>query len=378
LDAGDSVSAYLRVDGEVPADAAMVTSEEDGFVLDGAATTRYFEDAEAHLVEWVVDDVTHANGMFSYAENCADAPASVEGAVTFSDAVCTAEGDATATATVRFGADAPSDATAELAAVNGDTNETYSADIDENRRAVIEFTIPREGQTVVTVVERHSADLVKPVGERTYEFAVDCVEATPTPTPTPTETPTPTPTPTAEPTPTPTVEPTPAPTEVPVPSESPKPSAPPVPAPSTDPVPVEEPPAPAPAPVVPAVNLSSTSVPAGGSVTINASGFAPNESLEIWLHSDPWKLTNVTADANGVLSLPVGIAGGTDIGDHQIEVRGASSGSVFVDVAVTDDLAITGIDSAFASGVATSGLVMVLGGVTVVLLARRARIQSEA
>ncbi|MGM7698603.1 hypothetical protein [Microbacterium sp. A84] len=113
-------------------------------------------------------------------------------------------------------------------------------------------------------------------------------------------------------------------------------------------------------------------------MTVNASGFTPGEPLEIWLHSTPWKLTNAIADANGVLSLSVGIAGGTQIGEHQIEVRGATSGSVFVDITVTDDLAITGIDSAFASGVATTGLVLVLGGLTVVLLARRAQFEARA
>ncbi|MGM7671432.1 hypothetical protein [Microbacterium sp. A93] len=371
LGADESVTAYLRVDGEAPANVETITADENGLLVNRAGTTPVIEDAETHLVEWVVNDVVHSNGQFSYAENCADASAPVAGAVTFSDAVCPAEGDATATATVRFSADAPSDATAELTVINGDTQGTYSADIDENRQAVIEFAIPREGKTVVTVVERHSADLVKPVGEKTYEFAVDCAEVTPTPTPTPTEKPTPTPTPTVEPTPTPipTVEPT----EAPAPAE---PSEAPAPAPSPAPAPVVEPPAPA--PVVPAASLSSTSVPAGGSVTVNASGFAPNESLEIWLHSDPWKLTNATADATGALSLPVGIAGGTEIGDHEIEVRGATSGSVFVDITVTDDLAITGIDSAFASGVATSGLVLVLGGLAVVLLARRAQFEARA
>lgn len=366
LDAGDSVTYFLQVDGVAPENVETATADVDDSVVDADTSTDSFTDADTHLVEWIVNGAVHASGEFSSAAPCDDAPASVEDAVTFSPAVCTAEGDATATATVHFSDDAPEGSSAEATVVTGETSESYSADMDEERQAVIEFPIAREGTTVVTVVERHSAELTKPVGEKTYEFAVDCAEATPTPTPTPTPTETPTPT----------VEPTPAPTEEPVPSESPEPSAPPVPAPSTDPVPVEEPPAPAPVP--PAANVSSISVPAGGSVTVNASGFAPDESLEIWLHSDPWKLTNATADANGALSLPVTLAGGTEIGDHQIEVRGASSGSVFVDITVTDDLAITGIDTAFASGVATTGLVLVLGGLAVVLLARRARIEARA
>ncbi|MGY1553100.1 hypothetical protein ACW5CM_15070 [Microbacterium sp. A588] len=200
---------------------------------------------------------------------------------------------------------------------------------------------------------------------------------TPTPTPTPSESPEPTPTPTPEPTdspePTPTDSPTPEPTTAPAPTDEPAPPVDPQPVPEETPVP-----APAPAPAPPTASLSSASVPAGGDVTVTANGFAPGEQLQLWLHSDPWKMTDATADASGAHSLSVRIAGGTEIGKHQIEVRGATSGSVFVNVRVTDDLAITGIDSAFASGVATTGLVLVIGGLTVVLLARRARVQSEA
>lgn len=371
MDAGDSVTSYLSVDGNVPKNVEPVTSDEDGFSLVVEETSPLFTDGETHLVEWVVDGKVLRSGEFSFEADCGEASDPAIDAVTFTDLVCPADGDATGSAIVRFGTEAPDGATAELTVTNGDTRGTYSADMDENRQAVIDFTIPRQGTTVVTVVARYSEELTKPVGEKTYEFAVDCVTPTPTPTPAPSEEPTPTPTPTEEPTPAPapTEKPTPVPSETPAPSESPKPSAPPTSAPT------KAPPAPAPEPVA---SVSSTSVPAGGSVTVNASGFAPNESLELWLHSDPWKLTSTTANADGDLSLSVGIAGGTDLGDHQIEVRGATSGSVFVDITVTDDLAITGIDSAFASGVATTGLVLALGGVAIVLLARRARLEARA
>lgn len=362
LDAGDSATSYLRVDGVAVGEPDDLISEIDDFLIDVETPTIAFADGETHLVEWIVDGVVVTAGEFSAADSCADgggpAPGPAEEGVVFSDAVCTAEGAATATATVRFGADAPEDATAEVTIINADTHETLLAEMDAERQAVVEFTIPAEGPTVVSVVERHG-ELTKTLGERTYDFAVDCAVATPTPTPTPTGEPTPTP----------------QPTETPEPAESPAPTETPEPVETQEPAQAPEPTEESAAPVV---TVSSTSVPAGGSVTVKASGFSAGEKLELWLHSVPWKLTDATADANGAISLPVGIAGGTDLGEHQIEVRGATSGSAFVDIVVTDDLAITGIDTAFASGAATTGIVLVLGGLSVFLLGRHARKAAEA
>jgi hypothetical protein len=224
--------------------------------------------------------------------------------------------------------------------------------MDSERGAVVDFPLGAETPTVVTVVARLSDDVVTPLGERVYEALVDCVEPTPAPVPTPTETPSSTPT---------------AP-----PSQNGGDTAPistPASSGVTTPVEQVEPPK-----LKPTVTLSSTAASAGGNVTVKARGFAPGEEVEIWLHSDPWKLADAVADANGTLTLRVGIAGGTDLGAHRIEVRGASSGSAYVKMFVNDDLAITGIDSAFASGVATTGVVLVLGGAAVFLLARRARL----
>ncbi|MGY1553102.1 hypothetical protein ACW5CM_15080 [Microbacterium sp. A588] len=212
-----------------------------------------------------------------------------------------------------------------------------------------------------------------------------CDEATPSRNLVSTGFPTSTSTPSGEPTESPFTNP--APTDSPEPTSSPaelpEPSVTPMRAPtgvsepydrpglSEDPIPFETPVA-----IPLRVSLSSASVPAAGNITVNASGFAPGEQLEVWLHSDPWRLTTATADSNGAVSMSVGIAGGTESGEHQIEVRGAKSGYVFVDVEVAGDLAITGIGSAFASGVATTGLVIVLGSVAAVLLARRAHIRA--
>lgn len=274
--------------------------------------------------------------------------------------------------------------------VDADSSDTFTA-LEDGSVFEVSATTPLFEDADPHAVEWIVNDKVFALGEFSYLTACEAAVPTPTPTvtPGPTESPTPSPTPTSAPTPTPTststptptavpeptTEPTeaPTPTEEPVPSEEPSPSEEPEPEPS---VPAEPTETPAPVPAAPVVTVSSASVPAGGSVTVKASGFAPGERLELWLHSTPWKMMDATANADGALSVSVTLAGGTELGDHSIEVRGASSGSAFVDITVNDDLAITGIDSAFASGVATTGVVLVLGGLSVVLLARRARFEA--
>jgi hypothetical protein len=150
-------------------------------------------------------------------------------------------------------------------------------------------------------------------------FAADeCVEPTPTPTPTPDPTPTPEPTPTAD----------------------------------------------------LAAILSSVSVTAGSSLTVTATGFTPNESVDIWLHSTPIKLGTYTVGSDGTLVQSVTIPDGAAIGAHQIEVRGAY-GSAWASLTVTAGLAATGADlDAIPSLLGMAGLVMA-GGLAALLIARR-------
>jgi len=110
----------------------------------------------------------------------------------------------------------------------------------------------------------------------------------------------------------------------------------------------------------PAASLSSSNTAPGQTVTVTASGLVENEPVEIWLHSTPVMLWNGSASADGSLTQTVTIPAGTEIGNHQIEVRGATSGSLWLNLTVSERLAATGFDAATAG---------VTGGVSALLLA---------
>ncbi|WP_153009000.1 LPXTG cell wall anchor domain-containing protein, partial [Microbacterium testaceum] len=114
----------------------------------------------------------------------------------------------------------------------------------------------------------------------------------------------------------------------------------------------------------------STVVP-GNQVTVNASGFAPGESVEIWLHSTPVKLLSTTASADGTISKTVTIPSGTTVGAHKIEVRVATSGSAYAALTVTDSLAVTGFDSTSTTATGVGASILILGGLVMLLVARR-------
>ncbi|MDU0346476.1 hypothetical protein RWH44_12290 [Microbacterium sp. KSW2-29] len=171
-------------------------------------------------------------------------------------------------------------------------------------------------------------DIVEP-----YTFTVpEKVDPTPSPTPTPTATATPSPEPTGTPSPEPTTEPTATPTPQSTETPSPSPIA------TSKPI---------------AISLSSTTVARGNPITVNASGLAAGEQVEIWLHSTPVKLLSTTASADGTISKTVTIQSDVAIGAHEIEVRGATSGSAYAALTVSDGLAVTGFD---ARATATTGI----------------------
>ncbi|MDQ1130398.1 hypothetical protein [Microbacterium sp. SORGH_AS_0888] len=121
----------------------------------------------------------------------------------------------------------------------------------------------------------------------------------------------------------------------------------------------------------PTASLSTTSVAPDGRVTVTASGLAPSESVELWLHSTPIKLWAGAVNADGTLTQTVTIPTGIDIGKHQIEVRGATSGSLWLDLTVVDQLAVTGFDPVAASIGGGSGLLLLSAGIALLLLIRR-------
>ena len=113
--------------------------------------------------------------------------------------------------------------------------------------------------------------------------------------------------------------------------------------PTPEPTPTETPaPTPTPSPSAtlpatggdPSVELSTASSSAGGTLTVTAAGFEPNEPIEIWLHSTPVKLYAGTASSTGTVSQTVTIPTGIEAGAHRIEVRGSNSGSVFTPLTI--------------------------------------------
>ncbi len=145
----------------------------------------------------------------------------------------------------------------------------------------------------------------------------------------------------------------------------------PEPEPGTDPEPGTEPqPGTSPA-AGPVAELSAGSVVAGGSVSISATGFAPGERIEVWLHSEPVRLAVLTADADGALRASVAIPAATEAGEHRLELRGADSGSLWLPLTVRASLASTGSDVLPAA--AGASLAVLLGLLLVV--ARRSAVR---
>ncbi|WP_454138885.1 glucodextranase DOMON-like domain-containing protein [Microbacterium paulum] len=100
----------------------------------------------------------------------------------------------------------------------------------------------------------------------------------------------------------------------------------------------------------PTIVIAGGTVAAGGKVTVTGAGFAPTESLQVTLHSDPVDLALAASDAWGAFSTVVTVPRDTPPGAHRIEVRGAASGSAWANLTVTaaaaptGTLAVTGAD----------------------------------
>ena len=124
---------------------------------------------------------------------------------------------------------------------------------------------------------------------------------------------------------------------------------------------------------------------------MSASGFQPNEPVQIILHSTPIPLTSVTATASGEVNAAILIPGTVEPGDHRIELRGSVSGSRFIPLTVTavshpttakanassgHALAATGADTSAASAVTLIGTITAGAG-ALLLLARRRRLSDK-
>lgn len=127
--------------------------------------------------------------------------------------------------------------------------------------------------------------------------------------------------------------------------------------------------APPPPPSTIAGTASTTSLAQSGTVTVSASGFRPGEQLQVWLNSTPVLLATGTASAEGTFTRSATIPADAEVGAHQLEIRGAESGSVFIDVSVAAALAATGSAST-APALAGAMLMVIVGGALLVARGR--------
>lgn len=103
----------------------------------------------------------------------------------------------------------------------------------------------------------------------------------------------------------------------------------------------------------PAVNVSVATVVAGSTLTVAGSGFAPNETITVVLHSTPVTLATFTADGSGAFSQIVSIPAGTAAGHHTLIVSGSISGSFSSPLTVT---AASAVGLAFTGGFTTNNI----------------------
>ncbi len=101
------------------------------------------------------------------------------------------------------------------------------------------------------------------------------------------------------------------------------------------------------------LGLSSSVVPAGGSVTVSATGsscYAPGTPVTLTFTSDPVSLGTVNANANGQFSTTVTIPSNATAGTHTITASGASAsgGTLVLSASVT----VTRAGAAAAPGAA--------------------------
>lgn len=119
-----------------------------------------------------------------------------------------------------------------------------------------------------------------------------------------------------------------------------------------------------------AVRLSATSVAQGGTVQVDASGFASGEAVQVWLHSEPRLLATTTADGTGRISVTVRIPAGTPAGAHTVVVSSAAaSGSAALQVTAFT-LGATG--ATVGGGIGAAAILLLLGAALLGVRRRRA------
>jgi endo-alpha-N-acetylgalactosaminidase len=128
------------------------------------------------------------------------------------------------------------------------------------------------------------------------------------------------------------------------------------------------------------VTASIGSVVAGASVTVQLSGFEPDAPVQLWLHSEPVRIGEVTVSAEGDAVATVTIPAATPAGAHALvatDARGVelARGDLAVTAAAGSvsggNLATTGADGAIWAGAAFAALAAMGLGLALWLRRRR-------
>ncbi|MBS1674619.1 MAG: hypothetical protein JSS74_11725, partial [Actinobacteria bacterium] len=127
------------------------------------------------------------------------------------------------------------------------------------------------------------------------------------------------------------------------------------------------------------LKLGSSSVSAGGSITIAGSGLEENEKVALELHSTPVSLGSATSDADGAFSATVTIPANTTPGEHHVVAILADGSQITAALTVVaagsvagGGLALTGADSGSFLLLAVVLLALGLG-----LVVARRRLRAE-
>lgn len=124
---------------------------------------------------------------------------------------------------------------------------------------------------------------------------------------------------------------------------------------------------------VPTMTLSSSTVVAGGRLTVTATGLEPNEEVTIWVHSSPRRLWSGTADSDGTVDTTIRLPSDLEPGTHRIEIRRANGGeSLWARITIAPSLTHTGAGSNLPL---LGGAVGLLFASALALLGRRTRAQ---
>ena len=118
---------------------------------------------------------------------------------------------------------------------------------------------------------------------------------------------------------------------------------------------------------IPETMTSPASASSGDSIAVTGAGFAPGETIEIWLLSTPVMLASTTAAGDGTLAVTVTIPEGTSPGAHHLEAR-AASGTASNAISIAGALAATGSGSAPMAGLA---LALMCAGTMLIAASRR-------